>query len=161
MTQTTTRKSGVRAALVAGLALGALAAAQAARAQTAHRVHIPAGPLDAALITLADQTHEQLLYTPRLVAGRSAAAVDGELTAEQALARMIHAGDIVVSRTGPSTVVLRAASAASGPGATPAATPSDLPSRGSAALSPLPPACRRAKAARRPAPTRRRNPPPP
>ncbi|MGH6966285.1 MAG: secretin and TonB N-terminal domain-containing protein, partial [Phenylobacterium sp.] len=94
---------------MAGLTLGALVTATAVKAQTKHTIHIPAGPLDAALITLASQTHEQLLYTPRLVAGRTTPAVDGDLTAEQALARMIRANDIVVSRTGPSIVVLRAA----------------------------------------------------
>jgi outer membrane receptor protein involved in Fe transport len=38
--------------------------------------------------------------------------VDGELTAEQALARMIRSNDIAVSRTGPSIVVLHAATQA-------------------------------------------------
>lgn len=99
--------------------MGALVTATAVKAQTTHAIHIPAGPLDAALITLASQTHEQLLYTPRLVAGRSTPAVDGDLTAEQALARMVRSGEIVVSRTGPSILVLRAAAqpGSSGPAA--------------------------------------------
>jgi iron complex outermembrane receptor protein len=89
--------------------MGALTAASPALGQTSHAIHIAAGPLDAALITLAAQTHEQLLYTPRLVAGRSSPSVDGNLTAEQALARMVRSSDIVVNRTGPSILVLRAA----------------------------------------------------
>ncbi|WP_372786016.1 TonB-dependent receptor [Phenylobacterium sp.] len=109
MTLRTERDSGLRAQLFAGLALTALVAASPALGQTSHAIHIAAGPLDAALITLASQTHEQLLYTPRLVAGRTSPAVDGDLTAEQALARMIRSSDIVISRTGPSIVVLRAA----------------------------------------------------
>jgi outer membrane receptor protein involved in Fe transport len=110
MTHKTELGSGFRVALFAGLATAVLITATAAQAQTTHAIHIPAGPLDAALITLATQTHEQLLYTPRLVAGRTTPAVDGDLTAEQALARMIRPSDIVVARTGPSIVVLRAAS---------------------------------------------------
>lgn len=112
MTPTSKRDSGFRVVLFAGLAMGALVAATAVKAQSAHEIHIPAGPLDAALITLAAQTQEQLLYTPRLVVGRTSPAVDGNLTAEQALSRMIRSNDIVVSRTGPSIVVLRAAAPA-------------------------------------------------
>ncbi|MGH6753146.1 MAG: hypothetical protein ACREDP_13355, partial [Bradyrhizobium sp.] len=63
MTPTNKSGSGFRAALLAGLTLGALVTATAVKAQTKHTIHIPAGPLDAALITLASQTHEQLLYT--------------------------------------------------------------------------------------------------
>jgi iron complex outermembrane receptor protein len=101
-----------RLTLFASLALSALIAASPALGQIRHEVHVPAGPLDAALMTLAAQSHEQLLYTPSLVAGRTSPAVDGDLTAEQALARMLAASGILVSRTGPSMLVLRA------PGAT-------------------------------------------
>jgi outer membrane receptor protein involved in Fe transport len=106
-------------------AISALIAAAPAAAQTARPINIPAGPLDAALLALAAQTHEQLFYAPDMVAGRRTVAVSGALTVEQALGRM--APDVMVSRQGPGVVVLKAAapSAAAGaaaPSAGPTAT---------------------------------------
>jgi iron complex outermembrane receptor protein len=112
MTQNTGRDSGRQSGLFAGLAMAALLAAAPAHGETSHAIHIAAGPLDAALLKLAAQTHEQLLYTPSLVAGRTSPAINGQLTAEQALARMLQSSEITVSRTSPSMLVLRAANAA-------------------------------------------------
>jgi iron complex outermembrane receptor protein len=109
MIQTAHRFATRRRALFAGFALAALVAATPALAQVQHAIHIPAGPLDAALLALAEQSHEQLLFTPSLVAGRTSPAVDGDLTAEQALARLLGASGITVNRTGPSMLVLRPA----------------------------------------------------
>jgi iron complex outermembrane receptor protein len=109
MFQTAPWRPARRSALFGGFALSALIAAAPAVGQTLHAIHVPAGPLDAALMALAAQSHEQLLYTPGLVAGRTAPAVDGELTAEQALVRMLGASGITVNRTGPSMLVLRPA----------------------------------------------------
>jgi len=81
----------------------------AAIAQTAHSIHISAGSLDSALLALAAQSHDQLLYSSALVAGRSAPALDGELTTEQALLRLLSKSGIVVRQTGPAVFVLRQA----------------------------------------------------
>jgi iron complex outermembrane receptor protein len=97
--------------LFAGVAAATVLAASAAAAQGQHPVRIAAGPLDAALVALANQTHEQLLYTSDLVAGRKAPAVTGNLTAEQALARLLEHLDISVTRAGPEVLVLRSRTA--------------------------------------------------
>lgn len=76
-------------------------------AQTSQKIAIPAGTLDTALLTLAAQSHQQLLYTPELVAGRRAPAVSGDLTVEQALTRL--APELVVRRVSAKTIALRAA----------------------------------------------------
>lgn len=105
-----------RARLLASLAAAALLvpaamAATPVQAQVRHAVTIAAGPLDAALMTLAAQTHEQLLFTPDLVAGKRAPALHGELTAEEALAQLLAGADIAVTRAGPDVLVLRAVAA--------------------------------------------------
>jgi len=129
MIQIERRSATRRKALFAGFASAALIATTPAQAQVQHVIHIPAGPLDAALLALAEQSHEQLLYTPGLVAGRISPAVDGDLTAEQALIRLLGASDITVSRTGPSMLVLRPA---------PALSPPSIAQQGGAAPEPRP-----------------------
>lgn len=96
-----------RRQLMAGLAAAALGAAPLAHAGPAQSVRIEAGSLDAALRQLAAETHEQLLFAPEVVAGRHAPAVSGRLTTEQALAQLLAATDISVTRVGPSVLVLR------------------------------------------------------
>lgn len=100
--------------LLAGAAAGAMAAilanptpAAGAEAAPSGEIHIAAGPLDAALMSLATQTHAQLLFTPELVAGRRVPAIDGHLTLEQALARLLAQTNIEARRAGPDVVVLR------------------------------------------------------
>jgi len=96
-----------RGLLLASAAFGLALAASPAAAEGAHAVRIPAGPLDASLLALAAQTHEQVLYSPALVAGRKAPAVSGTLTAEQALAKLLDHADIEVTRPGPGVLVLK------------------------------------------------------
>lgn len=105
MTPALTRRP--RAALfLTSVAAAALLAAQAA-AQPAVRLEIAAGPLDDALVALANQAHEQLLFTPGLVAGQKAPALSGEFTVEQAVARL--APGLEVHRVSPNTIALRRA----------------------------------------------------
>ncbi|HEX2558935.1 TonB-dependent receptor [Phenylobacterium sp.] len=99
--------SRTRAALLAGLAAAALLSAHPAAAQPA-QVRIEAGPLEPALLALAHQTGEQLLFSPDLVAGRRAPAVIGTFTAEQALSRLLAGSGILVHRAGPAVLVLKA-----------------------------------------------------
>ena len=105
-------QSRTRRRFFAGLATAALLGATAVRAETAKAVHIVAGPLDTALVALAAQTHEQLLFSQTLVAGRKAPPLDGRYTVEQALARLLAATNITVTRTGPAMLILRTATAA-------------------------------------------------
>lgn len=107
-----------RRRLFASIAAGAVLIASAAAAEGRHAVRIAAGPLDTSLVLLATQTREQLLYAPGLVAGRRAPAVNGNLTAEQALAQLLNHADIAITRAGPTVLVLRARSLATPASAT-------------------------------------------
>src|SRR5207237_1391153 len=78
--------------------------AAAASAEPARQLRIPAGDLDAALLSLAAQTHVQLLYTPDVVAGRHVAGMHGAFTTDQALHQLLgDGGGIVVTRPGPNS----------------------------------------------------------
>ena len=65
------------------LALAVSAAVPAAYAGDA--IHIQAQPLGSALSQLGQQTSLQVFFSPDLVAGKQAPAVDGNLSAEHAL----------------------------------------------------------------------------
>lgn len=107
------RPQGRRARrLLASAAVLALACAGAAHAQPARtappqELSLPAGALETALLALAAQTHQQLLYAPDLVQGRRVEALSGRFTVEQALARLTAGQDVAVARTGPNVVVLK------------------------------------------------------
>lgn len=111
-----------KATLVAGLSAFALLAATAAAAEPARPIHIPAGPLDAALLALAAQTDQQLLFPHDLVARRHAPAIDGTFTTEGALQRLLARSNITVTRAGPGVLVLRSRVALTSTG-----TPSEAP----------------------------------
>lgn len=96
---------GRRRALL-GAAMAALLAG-AAQAQTLHAVDIPAGPLDAALLALGQQTGEQLFFRRDVVAGRQAPALRGRYTPEAALAQLLGDGELAARRTGPGVLVVQ------------------------------------------------------
>lgn len=78
-------------------------------------IHIQAQPLGAALGQLGQQTTLQLFFSPELVAGKQAPAVNGNLTPEQALVELLRgsglgyemSGDTVVVRSGGSDAASR------------------------------------------------------
>lgn len=107
---------GLRALRSSGLALMLCAAlGSAANAQT-KAVEVPAGALEEALIALANQTGQQLLYTPDLVAGRRTDGVSGTMTPEAALARLVGDAPLAIVRVGPNTLVLKRRPGPSDPG---------------------------------------------
>ncbi|MBO5390597.1 MAG: STN domain-containing protein, partial [Pseudomonas sp.] len=83
-------------------------------------IHIQSQPLGSALSQLAQQTALQVFFSPQLVAGKQAPAVNGNLSPEQALARLLQDsglsyeldGDAVTLRAAPT---VSAAAPASGP----------------------------------------------
>lgn len=79
-------------------------------------ISIAAQPLGNALNELARQARLQLLVEPSLVAGRTAPAVTGRMSADQALARMLD-GSHLVAESKDGTVTVRRAPAASAPAA--------------------------------------------
>ncbi|AJO79600.1 TonB-dependent receptor [Pseudomonas sp. MRSN 12121] len=88
----------------------ALPQAQAEQAPSA--IHIQAQPLGQALSQLGLQTPLQVFFSPELVAGKQAPAVDGNLSPEQALRQLLQGsglhyrieGDSVTLSPAPSTV---------------------------------------------------------
>ena len=82
-------------------------------------IHIQAQPLGAALSQLAQQTSLQVFFSPQLVAGKRAPAVEGQLSPEQALSRLLQGSGLSYELDGDA-VTLRAApvagtAAAAGP----------------------------------------------
>lgn len=78
--------------LLCGVAMTVMTAAPAwaadpAEAQTS--VKIGAGSLDAAILSLAAQTHVRILFSGDLVAGRRTAALEGRYSARQALDQLL------------------------------------------------------------------------
>ncbi len=85
-------------------------------AQNAASVEITllAQPLGDALNELARQTGLQLIVRPELVAGKSAAAVSGRLSARQALDRVLAGSGLTASVEGGTIIVTMAPAALSG-----------------------------------------------
>lgn len=82
--------------------------AQAVPAAVSFAVTLPAQPLGTALNELARQGRFQLIAHPDLVAGKTAPAVTGTLTARDALARLL-AGTGLVASVEDGVVVIKAA----------------------------------------------------
>lgn len=90
----------VHAAMLA-MPLASLAAlpqvAQAQTVQVTHNFNIPAGVLSTALTQLAAQAGLQLTANAEITAGKSAPAVSGNLTARQALDRLLAGSGLAAS----------------------------------------------------------------
>jgi len=76
-------------------------------AATAPIFDIPAGPLDAALMTYAAQSHRQILYGAEVVRGRQAPAVKGALDPDAVLSRLLAGTDILAQTTPSGAMVLK------------------------------------------------------
>ncbi len=70
-------------------------------------VKIDAGPLDAAILSLATQTKVRILFSSELVAGRRAAALEGRYSARQALSQLLHGAGIEATSASQGVLVLR------------------------------------------------------
>ncbi|HEY9094355.1 MAG TPA: TonB-dependent siderophore receptor, partial [Hydrogenophaga sp.] len=84
-------------------------------------ISLAAQPLGAALNELARQARLQLMVHPDLVAGKSAPAVAGKLTAQQALEQILSGSGLVAAREG-DTVVVKVAPVSTSIAALPAVT---------------------------------------
>ncbi|KAF1021472.1 MAG: Ferrichrome receptor FcuA [Paracidovorax wautersii] len=117
---TRTRPSAAPLVLAWALAFGApLAHAQPAASPTAAQaVDIAAQPLGAALNELARQTGLELAVQPQAVAGRTAPAVSGRLTARQALDQLLAGSGLQGSIQGTAMVVTPVAAVSGGGEAT-------------------------------------------
>ncbi|PVM92766.1 TonB-dependent receptor [Caulobacter endophyticus] len=72
-------------------------------------VKIQAGPLDAAILSLASQAQVRILFSGEVVAGKRAAALEGRLSARQALEQMLAGTGITVATARPGVLVLKIA----------------------------------------------------
>jgi iron complex outermembrane recepter protein len=73
----------------------------------AGEVHVPAEPLALSLRDIAHQTGANILFAPDAVRGRQAAAVNGLLSALDAVARVIDGTDLEVVLDGTSGLIVR------------------------------------------------------
>jgi iron complex outermembrane receptor protein len=93
---------------VMALAIGqtpAVAMAQTVRAKTT--IQIPAQPLEQSLKDVARRTGVNILYSPALVSGRKASAINGTMTAEDAVSRLIAGTNLKIVGDGRGGLVLR------------------------------------------------------
>ena len=77
-----------------------------AQAQATARFNIPVQPLADSLRAIGSQTHTNILFDPPLVAGRTGAAVKGELTVDVALKRVLVGTGIKHEFVNDTTVIL-------------------------------------------------------
>jgi iron complex outermembrane recepter protein len=100
------RRLWLSASAVAALwPIASPAVAQVDAAEVSFDIH--AGPLDQALKVFARETHAQMLYDARLVAGRRVSAVKGRYTPRAALARLLAGTDLQADSPTANTIVLR------------------------------------------------------
>ena len=121
-------------ALLCAVSLPDAASAQATAPQA---ISLPAQPLAASLNALARQSRLELAAPQALVAGKSAPAVSGQLSTEQALKQLLAGTDLVARVEGTLIVIQRGPSSAAptrAANAAPAANAADAGSDGSTAL---------------------------
>lgn len=98
-----------RWALVSSACFGLMSLSAPAIAGPAEvRFDIPAGPLEAALVTYGAQARRQILFDPAMVAGHQAPAIRGPMGADAALARLLEGSSLRVRETQPGVFTLQA-----------------------------------------------------
>jgi len=85
----------------------------------ASAIHIQAQPLGAALSQLAQQTSLQVFYSPQLVAGKQAPAVNGNLSPEQALRELLQGSGLNYQLNGDAVTLSPAATVSASDGSGP------------------------------------------
>lgn len=93
------------------LSCGLACAADAVNAAR-HRIDQPSQPLAESLRAIARQTGVSVIFDPAKVNGRSARAVSGQLTAQEAVARALEGSDLVLTVMPDGPIVIRAEKAA-------------------------------------------------
>ena len=103
------KKTWLCAATAMGIVVAHLggAASAASPAAPAADVRLEAGSLRMALLALAKQTGVQIIFTSQLVQGRSAPAVSGRLTPEQAVNQLIAGSDLEARWAAERVLVVR------------------------------------------------------
>ena len=94
--------------LVAGITLASALHAQEVR----HAVSLPPQPLDQALNALAGQTGARILFATDSADGLRAPALNGELTVEQALQRLLRGTSLKIQKTADGSYLVSSPAAA-------------------------------------------------
>lgn len=89
------------------LAAGMLLASAAAYSQTRYPVDLPSQPLEDSLRAIGRITGTNVVFSPQAVRGRTAQAVKGEYTAEEALGQVVVNTPLEARRSGETTVIIR------------------------------------------------------
>jgi len=84
-------------------------AAPATAGQQRTMITLPSGPLAKSLIDLGVQGHVKIMFQTQLVAGRQAPALHGQMTAREALDRLLAGSGIEIQQAQPGVLVLRPA----------------------------------------------------
>lgn len=100
------------AVAVMAVSPGEALAQPAASMETRQPFHIAAQPLLEALKAFGRQTQAQVLFDDGLVEGRQGAAVSGNLSAREALARLLAGTGLAAVSTQPGTFTIQTAAAA-------------------------------------------------
>ncbi|MBD9388533.1 TonB-dependent siderophore receptor [Agrobacterium sp. AGB01] len=77
-----------------------------AQAQSTQTFSIPAGSLNQALALFGRQARLQITYNPSVVAGKQTAGLNGQMSAEQAIARLLSNSDLSFSFPNATTVAI-------------------------------------------------------
>ena len=93
------------------LALAFLCSDHLAAAEEAKHYHIDASSLSEALRLFSEQSGLQTIYDSALLSGKRARPVDGEMTAEEVLRRLLAATDLEWLYANPTTIAVRRKSA--------------------------------------------------
>src|SRR5580704_3437857 len=101
--------AGLRQALVGGVALVALGAGIARAQETS--ISIPAQSLAQTLKEISRRTGENILFTPDSVAGLRAPALNGSMSAEDAVARALAGSGLEATPDGGGGLIVRRARA--------------------------------------------------
>lgn len=78
-------------------------------AETSYRFSIPAGPLGDTLVEIAELTGHAISVDPELVHGREAAAVNGDMTAAEAVTRVLDGSGLRLAQTSNGTLTVHPA----------------------------------------------------
>ncbi len=97
----------IRAALLGASALALAIAAPAAAQERSYRLDLPAQPLAASLMAFGSTTDQQIVFTDALVSGRTAPAVRGEYTPEQALASLLAGTGLTARRNADGVLMVQ------------------------------------------------------
>ncbi len=111
MTVTKRMIVGASGAVIATMMTAAPAVAQTGQTQRVVRVDVRAQPLGPALRLLGRQMHVQLVFDEAALGDRVAPAVNGAMTADAALTRLLQGSGLTMSRTGQGVYVITRAAA--------------------------------------------------